>query len=1264
MAIRINTGYGELLKSDALNEKISNLVGSNAILNGFTVTAPTTSQVQIKPGKAIVQGCAIEETSDTKTINIDAATLQNSVLYVNLKYTHTTKAVEFVVSNTKSASSELELAELTIVNGGITEVKNRSALSTLDTSVGYLADLEAQKIRDMIYSGFAKLGEIDYSYMSTNPNKIKLKTESIAYVNGYRVNIPKDTIITLNNPPEKEPREDLVFLEAWKDSDFGKDGKLKWRIRVVDNIDFNKVWVQANEGADKYIGLNANGMEYANLPPQGSRQSPITNISWSKVFQNRCTEQYINNAGNMVNPTSGDVGLWSNMPSPNQINDLKKELGTIDGFSYAIPMFRIYRRPSCGYMATNEYNVISPLCNPLDTRKIVSKEKVASSLDKVKVTVEGKSLVNLLGDAGNCEDLSKWSSVNGVIDTNIKLFSNSSIKFEKNNNNKFLELDVACDQTHKYFLSSYCYISAYSSGIIQLTARDYGATVNATISQYDSSILGKWQRTSVIVTGKLNGGMRVRIGDTGATGINTFHIDGVMLYDLTEIYGIGKEPTDIAQLERELPFIDGLQASKSVAIKGIGKNLITDYKVMKTATSNTLITNGIRYDIDSHYYVDINNNFKLQTFKLQTNKNYCFSLTQKIISGAITNRFISILQYNLSNNLIKETSSLPLPDGRINLNFTVLSECSYIRIRLGRSAVSETFSIECTNFQLEEIPLITSPPTEYENYKECQVILPSNLVDNTKSLPNGTRDIIDLINSKFTQNIGRAIFRGATDESWIIYPTTNSLNPNLVCFNITLPNMKIKTQNAISDKIPYKFACWQSADGFYMSNHDTLERIYITIETSKLVTPDPNGFKQWLRTNPITVYYELATPIEYDITDLIKGRLYANPENTTFQVDQVSQKEVKPIGVPNLVTNGDFSNGTTGWTTTNTTNIVVTGNEITFTATSQFSGIRQGTTIVNNKYYFRALVKSTSNQTTLLLRNGYSVKHSGSGKYEILSVLSSTTSTNAGTAFSIEDFGTTFNPIYVKEVFAMDLTAMFGTGNEPSKEWCDKYLDFGTNYKVEIPKGNKALLVERDSKDTFKGVQGNVGIIPSSKYKEGLYTVYYQEPEETHVSPNVTIEVGTKKLELKDNTVVGSLDLTNEIGYKKHSDGARKRYVITGVYTFTNTTSGQSVDVIINSTDYNNIIVGDIFAVSSTYSLKVINKKDNNTVTLLNVGTGGVGTLHSGYKLIPTDRADNELSDIVSKNDLTNLSHQISLTGYNYEQLLEKSYNKLLRGEL
>ena len=248
-------------------------------------------------------------------------------------------------------------------------------------------EAEAQKIRDSIPSGFVELGELDYDYMLNNENVVKLKTKSIAYVNGYRVEIPAGTVIDIGKAPEKEPREDLLFLEAWKDQDFNRDGKLKWRIRHI--ADLNPFFTEDCMTEVGY-GWNTTYGYYPKLVTGGNDSLlPFDTTNATTKYNSGFIKANNSNANIYATHLLGDSGLFV---CGTGTDSAKTRLKTLDGFVYAIPMFRLYRKPSCGKAIPFEYQKINPKVDYSKFKNLISNSNVESSKE---LKILGTSVVNL-----------------------------------------------------------------------------------------------------------------------------------------------------------------------------------------------------------------------------------------------------------------------------------------------------------------------------------------------------------------------------------------------------------------------------------------------------------------------------------------------------------------------------------------------------------------------------------------------------------------------------------------------------------------------------------------------------------------------------------------------------------------------------------------------------------------------------------------------------------------------------------------------------
>ena len=278
----------------------------------------------------------------------------------------------------------------------------------LETELNELQDIQTEAradiIRDTIPSGFVQLGELDFDYMLNNENCVKMKTDSVAYVNGYKVVIPKDTIVDIGKAPEKDAREDLLFLEVWKEevtkdsvlTVAGGEGQaqinnpilddrvgqetarriaLKWRIRHVADVDFNTY----PEGFHR-LGL---GWSDNAVIAQGGNTEPIRYNKYSSYFN-------ANVLTTIANATKhNDCGLYI---AGDGGASGKQYLKTFDGYVYAIPMFKLYRKPSCGKAIPFEYQKINPKVDYSKFTDLMKEEKVERVVNE---TIGGRSLVNL-----------------------------------------------------------------------------------------------------------------------------------------------------------------------------------------------------------------------------------------------------------------------------------------------------------------------------------------------------------------------------------------------------------------------------------------------------------------------------------------------------------------------------------------------------------------------------------------------------------------------------------------------------------------------------------------------------------------------------------------------------------------------------------------------------------------------------------------------------------------------------------------------------
>jgi hypothetical protein len=145
----------------------------------------------------------------------------------------------------------------------------------------------------------------------------------------------------------------------------------------------------------------------------------------------------------------------------------------------------------------------------------------------------------------------------------------------------------------------------------------------------------------------------------------------------------------------------------------------------------------------------------------------------------------------------------------------------------------------------------------------------------------------------------------------------------------------------------------------------------------------------------------------------------------------------------NIIPNPDFSNGTSGWTFVSGLVANVENNELIITnmgATGPHKVYRNTTSPAGNVKYLAVEMKSSSSADGIRIGNTENSKrHSGSGDWEKLSLVGT-----GSMAIRILDSSRTgdvsSDPVRIRRVMCLDLTALFGAGREPSREQMDELL--------------------------------------------------------------------------------------------------------------------------------------------------------------------------------------------------------------------------------
>lgn len=185
----------------------------------------------------------------------------------------------------------------------------------------------------------------------------------------------------------------------------------------------------------------------------------------------------------------------------------------------------------------------------------------------------------------------------------------------------------------------------------------------------------------------------------------------------------------------------------------------------------------------------------------------------------------------------------------------------YIRIQ------APTNVFDLSKIQLEK----GTQATTYEQYKSNSLTI--DLQGNELcSLPNGTKDelVVENGRAKIIKRIGKVVLDGS--EAWYqagtqlpntftTYTFLNDMIDNYVSTDLLFMSDKFK---GVSNSGNYA----SNDSNIIMQNSSNQFKLMIMrIEKSLLSSVDVEGFKTWLSTHNVEVYYALETPIDIEITD-------------------------------------------------------------------------------------------------------------------------------------------------------------------------------------------------------------------------------------------------------------------------------------------------------------------------------------------------------------------------------------------------------------
>ena len=234
------------------------------------------------------------------------------------------------------------------------------------------------------------------------------------------------------------------------------------------------------------------------------------------------------------------------------------------------------------------------------------------------------------------------------------------------------------------------------------------------------------------------------------------------------------------------------------------------------------------------------------------NTQYTFKVAAKMITGNSIYFRAFYTDGTISNICFTSNLTYTAMQGTTVVNKTI----KYLYISYGSGGYRARIKLD--SIQLEEGTTLS----QYEPYKEHRQ--PIHLTEPLRSLPNGIRDIVDFERGVVVRNVGKVVFDGG--ESWSIATS----DPDNHIYTKVLKCKAGHNQYLICDKYSNSRVSWPLAPPNTVctsSSSDGQIGFNFLIGTYTIAT-----WKAELQANPITVYYQLATPVEepIDVTQYMK----------------------------------------------------------------------------------------------------------------------------------------------------------------------------------------------------------------------------------------------------------------------------------------------------------------------------------------------------------------------------------------------------------
>ena len=338
----------------------------------------------------------------------------------------------------------------------------------------------------------------------------------------------------------------------------------------------------------------------------------------------------------------------------------------------------------------------------------------------------------------------------------------------------------------------------------------------------------------------------------------------------------------------ELPYIEGMQSVKMPTLHTVGKNLLSysEMLVSPFISATPYITKNV---VTFPFTLGVNGRGVGIKFKVEPNTTYTLSS-----SVVIPNTVVGVAFYKNESDAMNHNNKLGIAFStnkeESTKTFTTPNGCNWIVCGV---YILYTYEQSGGTVVLDEMPKLqlekNTLSTTYESHKSSILSLPDDL--ELRGIGD-VKDTLDCMTGEKVERIGEIVLDGSEDERWTLHQiesyTTHtrfgfSLRDNSKPLGITHTELKCDRFAWINSDIETEHT---KIDG------GNARTIFIYIQNSRLTSQSIGGFKQWLQSNPITIQYQLETPV---ITKINLSSTLKSWNTTTHIYSEIPENSLYPI---------------------------------------------------------------------------------------------------------------------------------------------------------------------------------------------------------------------------------------------------------------------------------------------------------------------------------------------------------------------------------